>query len=125
MFLDRPQNSERIRAQFDLYLSDSTLTLKVSATAITEVVQNDIFGTQLPRLSGYPGGALVLPVPDAPTDISGLPVGNFGRNDAVIVNTAIHDELPLLTSNSRMPNQIFSNVMLRERFGTASFEIVQ
>ena len=125
VFLDRPSSNTSVRLIFDgLYLSDPTLDLFVSASAISEVLPNDIFGTQRIRLIGRPGGAVIIPVADAVTDTSGLPIGNFDENDARIVNTSIVAGLPLLTANIRMPNQISSNPLLTERFGSARFELV-
>lgn len=108
--MDRPEKGPAQRARIDAtYLSDPNLTLHVPAAAWAEVMANDKFGTQAPRLAGRPGGARVLRDVDgniAGLDLSKIVSKYFDENDLRIAMRARERTLPLLTANSKMAAQV-------------------
>jgi hypothetical protein len=106
-------------------LADANVRLLVPQTALDEVF-GSLSPAQWAMISGQPGGAEVLVIPDAPKGAALLAAeaadpnfysARFNGNDGLIVNTASVRGLCLATTNARMVDQVRSHPGRRALWG--------
>jgi hypothetical protein len=112
VFMDRVEQGAAQRLRIDVgYLANNALTLFVPATARLEATRVDPAKTQAARLAGLPGGARIVNDPDGNVEplrpnFNRILAGSFDEADLRIALRARERNLPLVTTNSKMTQQL-------------------
>jgi hypothetical protein len=117
IFMDRVSPANGIWR--DNILSDSDNVIYVPSAVDQEI--NWASPTEIARRQGQPGGASIIPIPNGNLmglDTNSLESRKFDLNDMKIIQSAKERNIPLLTMNSSMQNQIQSHSERKRIWGT-------